>query len=54
MIPVLLAVTMSCTEFNKLIERVKSSLDISEDVKDELIVTIKQSSGGGCWDAKAD
>ena len=54
MIPVLLTVTISCTEFNELIERVKSSLDVPQVTKDELILTIKQSSGGGCWDAKAD
>jgi len=51
MLPLLLATTLSCSESQGLVEKMRKNPRQSSEMKVELIEVIKTSTVKGCWDA---
>lgn len=49
MIPILLAASITCSEANDLVEKMRS-YKVDDEVKSEMIQIVKEETEG-CWDA---
>ena len=52
MLPILIATSLSCSDAQELIDKMKT-YRVDDQVKSEMIQIVKEETVG-CWDAKAD
>jgi len=49
MIPILIAASLTCSEANELVEKMRA-YNVEDNVKSEMIQIVKEETDG-CWDA---
>jgi len=53
MIPILLATSLTCSEAQDLVQKMRT-YNVEEETRTEMVQIVKGETEDGCWDAKAD